>query len=109
MCPDTSSSTLTCPLMLLAVIGAWRISCGAPRDRATLALFGWTATCVLFFVIGIVTPVDMRYYLAVIPAFAVAGGLGASWLWIAGTPHRIVAIGLLAWAAATGAMNIFRL
>ena len=97
------------PLMLLAVLGAWRIYVRRARDRATLAIFGWTATCVLFFVIGIVTPVDMRYYLAVIPALAVAGGLGASWLWIAGTPHRIVAIGLLAWAAATGALNIFRL
>jgi hypothetical protein len=97
------------PLILLAAVGTWRLYVRGARDRATLAVLGWTVTCMLFFVIGIVTPVDMRYYLAAIPAFAVAGGAGASWLWTAGTPHRFAAIGLLGWAAGTGAVNIFRL
>jgi len=97
------------PLLILAGLGAWRLYVRGSRDRATLAVLGWTAACALFFIIGIVTPVDMRYYLAVIPALAVAGGAGASWLWTAGTPHRVAAIGLLAWAAASGAVYIFRL
>jgi hypothetical protein len=97
------------PLMVLAGLGAWRLYVRGARDRATLAVLGWTVTCVLFFVIGIVTPVDMRYYLAAIPVFAVAGGAGASWLWTGTTLHRLAAIGLLGWAAAAGAANVFTL
>jgi hypothetical protein len=94
------------PLILLACLGAWRLYVRRARDRGALATLGWAAACALFFVIGIVTPVDMRYYLAVIPAFAVAGGAGASWLWTSGSLHRVLALALLAWAAVTGAANI---
>ena len=40
------------------------------RDRTSLAAAGWLLTCGLFLVLGILTPVDMRYYLAAIPALA---------------------------------------
>lgn len=95
------------PLVLLAALGARRLFVRGARDRGTLATLGWTAACVLFLVIGIITPVDMRYYLASIPALAVAGSAGASWLWTRGRLRRAVAVGLLAWAAATGAAGIF--
>jgi hypothetical protein len=97
------------PLLALTAIGAARLYSRSARDRATLAVAGWGAACLLFFAIGILTPVDMRYYLAVIPVFAVTGGAGASWLWTGGAVPRVVSVGLLAWAAASGVSNILRL
>ena len=90
------------PIILLAVAGGWRLYVRGARDRATLATLGWTAACMIFLVIGIVTPVDMRHYLAAIPAFAVAGGAGASWLWTAGTDLDRSPSGCSRWAAVTG-------
>jgi hypothetical protein len=80
----------------------------AARDRLGLALLGWTASCLLFFVIGIATPVDMRYYLAAIPAVAIAAAAGASWMWTKGGPARAAAAVLLAWAAFTGIAGVLR-
>lgn len=96
------------PLILLAALGAWRLYVRGARDRGTLATLGWTAACGIFLVIGIITPVDMRHYLALIPALAVAASAGASWLWTTGPRHRAAAVGLLAWAAVTGMAGIFR-
>ena len=46
-------------------LGRWRSSgSGARAIASTLALAGWVLTCGLFLVLGILTPVDMRYYLA---------------------------------------------
>ena len=95
------------PLLALAGIGTYQLYRRSARDRGTLATAGWAAACILYLVIGIVTPVDMRYYLAAIPALAVAGAAGASWLWSSGPTHRACAAILLAWAAATGAGGIF--
>jgi len=85
------------PALVLAAAGAvdrWRRS---SRDRLTLTIAAWTATCGLFLLLGVLTPLDMRYYLAVIPALALLGGTGASWLWSQGGAARIVSIVLLSW------------
>jgi hypothetical protein len=105
--PRSAQLYLGAPLLLLAAIGAWRLFMRRARDRGTLAILGWGTACVLFLVLGILTPVDMRYYLASIPALAVAGSAGASWLWTAGPLHRTAAAALLAWAAAIGAAGVF--
>ena len=107
--PRSAGLYLGSPLLLLAAIGAWRLFARRARDRGTLAILGWSAACLLFLVVGILTPVDMRYYLASIPALAVAGSAGASWLWTAGPLHRAAAGAFLAWAAATGAAGILTL
>lgn len=76
------------PVLALAAAGAswfWQ----QPRPtRLSLTLAGWAAGCFAFLVLGVVTPVDMRYYLAFYPAMAVLAGVGASWLWRAGTASR---------------------
>jgi hypothetical protein len=54
------------------------------------------------------TPVDMRYYLAAVPAVAIAAAAGASWLWTGATAQRAVAGGLLAWAAVTGIIGVLQ-
>ena len=53
----------------------------SPDDRLALTLGGWILACAAFLVIGVLTPVDMRYYLAAIPALAIAAGDGAAWAW----------------------------
>ena len=77
------------PVLLFACSApsSWR--CGANADRLTSR---WAAGCwraSLFLVIGVLTPVDMRYYLAALPAVAIAAGYGAAWAWSEGwPPHR---------------------
>jgi len=76
-------------VLLFAFLGGIELTLRRPSDRLTLALAGWTASCLAFLVLGVLTPVDMRYYLAALPAVAIAAGYGASWAWSDGWPkHR---------------------
>jgi hypothetical protein len=90
------------PLLILAAAGAidrWR---RRSRDRLTLAIAAWVLACVFYLIVGVLTPLDMRYYLAVIPALALLAAIGASWWWRAGAVSRIVAALLLAWIVWSG-------
>jgi hypothetical protein len=53
----------------------------AKVDRLALTLAGWTVSCLAFLVLGILTPIDMRYYLAALPVVAIAAGSGGAWAW----------------------------
>lgn len=94
------------PALLLATAGAWGLAVRGGRDRLTLAITGWGVACLAFLVLGIATPVDMRYYLASVPALAIAGAAGASWMWGRGGPYRTATIALLAWASYVGVTGI---
>jgi hypothetical protein len=77
------------------------------RERLTLVMGGWLLACILFLVVGVLTPVDMRHYLAAVPALALAAGFGAAWAWTGGSgshhlPWRVTAAVLLAAAVSTG-------
>ena len=72
------------------------------RDRGTLAVLGWGAACAMFLMLGVLTPVDMRYYLAAIPAVAVVSAAGAAIAWSSGPVSRGTAAALLGWAAVAG-------
>ncbi|MEO5895873.1 MAG: hypothetical protein ABIS06_09250 [Vicinamibacterales bacterium] len=87
------------PVVLLAAVGARSLIARRASDRLSLAVLGWSVACLGFLALGILTPVDMRYYLASIPAFAIAGAAGASWLWDRGGSARPAAVALLAWAS----------
>ena len=77
------------PVLLLALLGAVELAQRRASDRLTLTLAGWIASCAAFLVLGILTPVDMRYYLAALPALAIAAGCGAAWTWNEAWPdHR---------------------
>lgn len=86
------------PVLLFALLGALELARGVSntsdecaRDRLRLTIAGWTASCVAFLVLGILTPVDMRYYLAALPVLAIAAGVGAAWAWnVGGPPSRLV-------------------
>ena len=96
------------PMLALAAIGAYSLFVRASRDRLTLGILGWAVACLAFLALGIATPVDMRYYLMSVPAVAIAAAAGASWMWARRGAARPVAIALLAWAAAGGALAIMR-
>lgn len=83
------------PVLALAVWGATDLWRRGARDRSTLAVTGWLVACGLFLLLGILTPVDMRYYLAAIPALAVLGAVGAASGWADGGALRIAAVLLL--------------
>jgi len=86
------------PVLVLAAggIAAWRRRPAA--DRLPLAVAGWSLACGAFLVLGVLTPVDMRYYLAAVPAVAVAAAVGASAGWAARGYLRLTSVALLAWA-----------
>jgi hypothetical protein len=96
------------PVLLLAAYGAWRLWQSGARDRLTLALAGWALSCLAFMAIGILTPVDMRYYLAAIPALALAAGFGAASAWHAGGHFRGVGVILMAWSVRLGTLAWWR-
>jgi hypothetical protein len=80
------------PLLVLAFAGLWRRRDG---DVFTRSLHAWLAACAGLFVLGQLTSVDVRYYLAAAPALAVFAsaaiveGLSiARWRW----PTAVVAV-----------------
>jgi hypothetical protein len=84
------------PVLALAGWGAMVLWRRGARDRSTLAASGWLATCGLFLVLGILTPVDMRYYLAAIPALGLFAAAASGMAWAAGGRSRAIALTLLA-------------
>jgi len=96
------------PALALAAAGAWWMYLRRTRDRLTLTLAAWTTSCVLFLTIGILTPVDMRYYLASMPVVAIAASAGASALWARGRYHRLIGGALLIWVVWIGIATWWR-
>lgn len=85
------------------VLAAWGLMIMRNRrDQLTLATIGWGCACLAFLALGLLTPVDMRYYLTAIPALAVAAGVGAAYGWARGGPARPIAAALLTWAGVVG-------
>ena len=97
------------PAIVLAAGGAAYLWRRGARDRLTLAVAGWSAACVLFLIVGVATPVDMRYYLAALPVIALFASVGASSGWAAGGQLRIVTTALLAWTVWTGVRTWWRM
>ena len=61
------------PVLLLAVARRRRARAAARSARSPDAgARGWRWPASVFLVIGVLTPVDMRYYLAALPAIAIA-------------------------------------
>lgn len=85
------------PALALASWGAASLWRRGARDRTTLVASGWLVTCGLFLVLGILTPVDMRYYLAAIPALALFAASASAIAWSSVGLSRGVALTLLGW------------
>jgi hypothetical protein len=105
--PYALSLNIGAPVMLFAFLGAAQLALRPHVDRLALVLAGWLAACAAFLVIGVLTPIDMRYYLAALPALAIAAGYGAARAWNDGWPPqrtvwRVIVAGLLAAAISVG-------
>jgi hypothetical protein len=96
------------PLVALAASGVAWLWKRRQHDRLSLTLSGWAVAAGAFLVLGVLTPVDMRHYLAFFPAVAILAALGAAWLWRAGTTHRALAMVLLAWTLVIGVVEWIR-
>jgi len=79
--PHSLGVYIGAPALLFAFFGGVELTRRRSGDRLALALGGWLLACLAFVVIGVLTPVDMRSYLAAIPAIAIAAGYGAAWAW----------------------------
>jgi hypothetical protein len=90
------------PLLALAAFGGWWQYTRAAADRLSLTAAGWLAACAAFLLLGVLTPVDMRYYLAAIPAIAILAARGAACAWERGGAWRVAAAAGLAWIVMTG-------
>ena len=90
------------PMLVLWAAGAALLWNRGARDRVTLSCAGWLAGCLVFWIAGILTPVDMRHYLAAIPTVAVLGGAGAAIAWTSGTQQRAATGVVLGWAVVAG-------
>ena len=83
-----------------AAVGAWRLCREGAPPRLRLLLLAWAGTSVVFLVVGILTPIDLRYHFAAFPALAVAAGFTCAWAWQHGIVPRAAAalmIGAGAW------------
>jgi hypothetical protein len=69
------------PALLLAAFGGVLAFRSRTADRLSLTTAGWLVSCALFLALGILTPIDMRYYLAALPALAILGGYGGASAW----------------------------
>jgi hypothetical protein len=90
------------PMLVLWAAGAALLWNRGARDRVTLSCAGWFAGCLVFWIAGILTPVDMRHYLASVPTVAVLGGAGAAIAWTSGTQQRAATGVVLGWAVVAG-------
>jgi hypothetical protein len=101
------------PILLLALVGAWRLCADGMRDRLGLVLAAWGAVWFVFVGFSVLSPGDMRYQQdawefigrvehATCAAAVILAARGAVWAWRAGVLPRLAASGLLAAAALLG-------
>ena len=90
------------PILALAGWGAFALWRRGGADRMVLSMSGWAIACLAFLLLGVLTPVDMRYYLAAIPVIALSAAIGAADAWRSGAGRRAAAAVLLAGAVVVG-------
>ena len=100
------------PLILLALVGAWRLLIEGARDRASLAVLAWMLACVTFLAIALMR-VDApfqryaaeffgRVLLATSPAAVLLAARATGWAWQQGLALRFASASLLVCAAFLG-------
>jgi hypothetical protein len=79
------------------------------RDGLDIVLVAWVATAMVFLLISLFTPLDVRYYLAAAPAVAALSGCTtARWLASADRRWRIASATLFAMVVAQGVWYVVR-
>ncbi len=92
-------------VVALAVYGAVLASRRRPVSMWTGVIFAWLATCLAFLVVGLLTPLDLRYYLAAAPAVAMLAAVALhQFLSDPSRNARLIGAALLTVAIVAGAM-----
>ena len=108
-----TAANLGWPILLLAVVGAWRVWIRGGRDRLVLVLLAWGAACLGFIALAVLTAVETRFQQdawefigrvehATYPAAVVLAAYGAVWAWRAGPAPRFASAALLLGAVIVG-------
>ena len=106
-------SSLGWPILLLALVGTWRLTLEGARDRLGLAIGGWGVVCLAFVAFSVIIPGSRTYQQdafefisrvehATMPAAVLLAARGAVWAWRAGRTPRVASGALLLWAVVTG-------
>jgi hypothetical protein len=100
------------PIVLLSLVGAWRLWVDRARDRATLAILAWTAACLAFLAVAVMR-VDApfqryaaeffgRVLLATFAAAILLAARGTAWAWRTGLVTRLTSALLVVCAVILG-------
>lgn len=100
--PELAARYFGWPAVIVSGVGAWRVGRKDVPLRLRLLLLAWVGTCILFLLLGVLTPVDMRYHFTGFPALALMAAWGWSWAWRGGLPIRVAATLTLSAAAWVG-------
>jgi hypothetical protein len=101
------------PIVLLALVGLWRLMVEGGRDRLGLAIGAWGLVGVALVAVSVVSPGSRTYQQdalefigrvehATLPAAVLLAARGAVWAWRAGTALRVASAALLFGAVVTG-------
>ena len=105
--PDLAGSYFGWPAVAAAVSGRGVLSRGTePRALDVAAAWLGSGRALVFLVIGVLTPVEMRYHFAAFPAVALAAAYGSSWAWRGRLPLRIGATLVLGAATWVGVQTV---
>jgi hypothetical protein len=99
------------PVLVLFVAGILDVlrRTASERDELDIVLIAWTTTAMGFLLISLVSPLDLRYYLAVAPAMAaLAGCTVATWLSSDDRRWRIAGACLFSLVVAQGVWYVVR-
>jgi hypothetical protein len=105
--PGYISKYLGWATMALAVAGLIRLLQQRARDALSLATIAWVVTCAAFFVLSLISPIDVRYYLGVAPAMCVLAARALHDARERRAAIRMTAIGLYVWAVVWGVVYWF--
>ncbi|HEX7779187.1 MAG TPA: hypothetical protein VF424_08125 [Vicinamibacterales bacterium] len=94
------------PLVILAIVGAWRVWKDRLRGPLTWVICAWGAAYLAFLAVSVMAPVDVGYEryaaefigrvdLSTYPADVLLAACGAVWLWRAGFATRLASAALL--------------
>jgi hypothetical protein len=106
-------NSLGWPILLLALVGIWRLTREGARERLGLAIGGWGVVCLAFVAFSTITPGSRTYQQdafefisrvehATMPAAVLLAARGAVWAWGAGLALRLASGALLLWAVVAG-------
>ncbi len=110
---DQTVSSIGWPIVLLALVGAWRTFAEGGRNRLDLVVEAWVLVWVVFVSASVLSPGNKAYQQdayefisrvlhATLPAAVLLAARAAAWGWRAGSAARAASVAALSWAVVVG-------